>query len=391
MVKINEKLYELENENIFSNVNKKIKEYKLKNHNKRIVSLGIGDVSIPVIKPVIDAMHEAVDDLANMTTFDGYGAYYGLTELRETILKHEYKDFSLDEIYIGDGTKTDTTSILELFDINSKICIADPMYPIYRDGAKILNREAEIIPLSEANNFLPEIPKDHYDILYVCSPCNPIGVAFTKKQLTHLVEYAIKEESIILYDNVYNSFITNKDVPHSIYEIENAKKVAIEFNSFSKKASFTGLRCSYYVIPKEIHKNINYLWKQRTINRFNGASCIAQKGAIAVYKKESQEMIKKNIRYYQENARLLIESFQKLNFTFWGGIDSPFIWVKIKDDTTSWEIFDLFLEELNIIIIPGIIFGEMGDGYFRVSALGSREMIKEAICRLESYYLQDKS
>ena len=238
MVKINECLLHMEENNIFKNVTLKVSEYKKNNPNKKIISLGVGDVSKPIVKPIIDAMHDAVDDLSDSNTFKGYGSYYGYDFLKEKILENEYKDFnfSLDEIYISNGTKTDSTSILELFDINSKICITDPMYPIYRDGAASLSRKVFLLDIKDD---LPVMPKEKYDIIYICSPSNPMGIAYDRDYLKKWINYAIKNESIILYDNVYSAFIESEDVPKSIYEIEDSKKVAIEFKSFSKNASFT--------------------------------------------------------------------------------------------------------------------------------------------------------
>lgn len=388
MLKLNENLLKMEDENLFLTVTKKINEYKSKNKNCNIISLGIGDVSKPIVSPIIDQMHKAVDDLASMETFKGYGAYYGYDFLKQLILENEYKDynFSFDEIYVSNGTKPDSTNILELFDIDSKICITDPMYPIYRDGARALNRKITLLEIKEEQDFIPSIPKERYDIIYMCSPSNPIGIAYTYKDLEKWVKYALENNSVILFDNVYSSFVSSKDVPLTIYEIEGAKNVAIEFRSFSKNASFTGVRCSYYIIPKEIRDNINYYWKKRTLNRFNGADYIAQKGAAAVYLESSQKEIKENIKYYMENAHFLKENFVKLGFKVWGGEDSPFMWVKIKEDINSWQVFDLYLEKLNIVVIPGIIFGKGGDGYFRVSALGKMSDIKIAVERIKNYY-----
>ena len=385
MFKFNELLLNMEEDNIFKNVSLKVSNYKENNPDKNVISLGVGDVSKPIVKPIIDAMHDAVDDLSDSNTFKGYGSYYGYDFLKEKILDFEYKefDFSLDEIYVSNGTKTDSTSILELFDINSKICITDPMYPIYRDGAASLSRNVFLL---EMKDDLPVIPKEKYDIIYICSPNNPMGIAYNRDYLGKWIYYAIKNESIILYDNVYSAFIESSDVPKSIYEIDGAKKVAIEFRSFSKNASFTGVRCSYYIIPKEIKENINSIWKKRTINRFNGADYIAQKGALASFLPDAQELIKENINYYKNNAKLLRDAFSNFGFHYIGGIDSPYLWVKIKDNKTSWEMFDFFLKELNIIIIPGIIFGKNGDNYFRVSALGKNEDVLEAIRRMGEYY-----
>lgn len=388
MVKINDRLLKLEEENTFSNVAKKINEYKMKNPNANIISLGVGDVSKPIIETVIKAMHNAVDDLSDIETFKGYGAYYGYDFLKEKILENEYKDFnfSLEEIYISGGAKTDVTNILELFSINSKICLTNPMYPVYRDGSSCLNRNVYFIKATEEDNFISKIPKQKYDIIYICSPSNPLGIAYTYTDLEKWIKYALKNNAVILYDNVYEAFIKSDNVPHSIYEIEGAKKVAIELRSFSKKASFTGVRCSYYVIPNEIKKDINKLWQKRTINRFNGADYIAQRGAEAIYFEESKKLMEDNINFYLENAKILKNCFQTLGFKVWGGIDSPFMWVKIKENIPSWDYFDIMLEELNIIIIPGCIFGSLGDRYIRISALGTRDSVLEATERMKKYY-----
>ncbi|NMA50890.1 MAG: LL-diaminopimelate aminotransferase [Mollicutes bacterium] len=386
MVKFND-IYVLQGTNSFKNVSEKVKAFKKEYPNKKIISLGIGDVSKPIVKPVVDAMHKAINDLADIKTFKGYGFYYGHDFLKQAILDNEYKDksFSLNEIYISNGTKTDTTSILELFDINSKICAYEPLYPIYKDGSLCINRKVTILNNFD-ENFNPIIPKEKYDLIYMCSPNNPIGIAYSKDVLEKWVSYALKNKAIILYDNVYHRFITNKDVPKSIYDIKDAKKVAIEFRSFSKNASFTGVRCSYFIIPNDICKDINDLWKLRTINRFNGADYIAQKGAEATFLPKAKRLISKNIKYYQDNAKLLKKVFEKYQFVVMGGIDSPFLWIKNPNNLNSWETFEFFLKELNIIVIPGIIFGNKGDNYFRVSALGTRESVLKAIKRMENYY-----
>ena len=386
MIKINKSLFNLCNDNSFYNISNIIKEFKKNNPNANILSLGVGDVSRPIVKPVLKGMHEAVDDLGDMKTFKGYGYSYGHDFLKNKILEEEYKDynFTLDELYISNGTKTDTSSILELFDINSKILISNPLYPIYKDGASCLNRKVTFTEMDD--DFIPKIPKEKYDIIYLCSPNNPSGMCYTYNELSKWIEYANKNGSVILYDNVYSSFIRSRDAVKSIYEIDGSKKCAIEFKSFSKNVSFTGVRCSYYIIPNEISDGINDIWKQRTLNRFNGADYIAQKGAYYSYSDEAKKEIKNNIDYYMSNAEYLRNKFIEMGFTIYGGIDSPFIWVKIKENISSMEYFKFMLKELNIIIIPGIIFGNIGDNYFRVSALANREVIKEAVERMVKYY-----
>lgn len=388
MFKYNNNLFNIKYENSFKRLSDEIAKYKSTNLSNNLISLSIGDVSLPVASPIIDKMKSAVEDLKDEKTFKGYGGYLGYDFLKNAIIDNEYKKFNItpQEIYISDGAKSDTTNILELFDINSKICIADPMYPVYKNGAFVLNRNISILKGKTSNNFLPDIPSEKYDIIYMCSPSNPIGIACSYEYLEKWVKYACSNKSIILYDNVYSDFITSKNCPRSIYEIEDAKKCAIEFRSFSKSLSFTGVRCSYYVIPNDIDKDINSLWKLRTINRFNGASYIAQKGALALYNKEVQEIISSNIKYYLENAKMLKSAFIKCGFKVWGGTDSPYLWVEINDKRTSWEEFYFFLDNLGIIITPGIIFGEAGDNYFRVSSLGKREDVITAIKRISDFY-----
>ena len=387
-INYNKDLFNLEVGDGFSDVTRKINQHKKNNPDAKIISFGIGDVSMPIVKPVIDAMHKAVDDLANIETFSGYGNYYGLEVLRKAIAENIYNgfDFSFDEVYISNGTKSDSANILELFDINSKIYLTNPGYSVYRDGALCLNRQTTTFPLTEQNNFVPTIPGERFDLIYMCSPNNPIGNAYTYNELKLWIDYAKANNSIILYDNVYFPFIRGKDKPKTIYEIDGAKEVAIEFRSFSKSASFTGVRCSYYIIPKEIDSNINVLWKKRTMNRSNGVDYIAQKGALAALDSEAELLLKNNIDYYLSNAILLKEAFEKLEFQVWGGEDSPFMWIKIKNKEDSWEFFNFMLEKLNIIIIPGIVFGDFGDKYFRVSALGKKADIEEGIRRMSEYY-----
>lgn len=396
MVKLNNNLLKLETEDIFMNVGEKISEYKKDNPGVNLLNLGVGDVSLPIVPTVIKEMEKAVLELGNGKTFKGYGAYYGHDFLREKIVEEEYNSLNItkDEIYISIGTKTDTTNILELFDKKAKMCLFNPSYPIYRDGGIISGREIEYLELYEEDNFIPRIPKGKYDLIYICSPSNPLGIALPKNELKKWIEYAIANDSIILYDNVYESFITSDDVPHSIYEIDGAKRVAIEFRSFSKRASFTGIRCSYYVIPNELHLkgldsksiNINELWKKRTIAKFNGADYIVQKGAWATYLEQAKPEIRANINYYLENAKYIKEALESLSFKVFGGENAPFLWVKTRNNMSSWAYFDFLLRELNIVIIPGCIFGKKGDKYIRISALATREVTVESMERIKKYY-----
>lgn len=382
---LNDKLLNIEKENTFSKVTRSINEYKNNNPDAKIISLGIGDVSSPIVKPIREAMKKAVDDLGSMDSFQGYGAYYGLKELRETILENEYKNYglSIDEIFVGDGTKSDSTNILELFNKDAKILVGNPIYPIYQNGAFALGRD--VVYGEVDNNYKLIIPKEKYDVIYLCTPSNPVGNALTYDDFKKWIDYALKNNSVLIIDNVYRAFVESEDVPDSVYEIEGSKKTCIELRSFSKSCSFTGMRCSYFVIPKEIDKDVLDLWKERTINRFNGASYVSQKGAIASYLPESRELIKKNIEKYKKNTKYLKDSFEELGYKCFGGIDSPYLWIETKNEKTGWETFDVFLNKYSIIIIPGEIFGTKGKHSFRVSGLGLIENSKEAIKRLKEY------
>ena len=380
---LNKDLLKIDQVTGFSKASKYVKEYKENNPKKGVLSLGIGDVSKPIVKPIIDAMHQAVDDLSDMKHFSGYGSYYGLDKLKETILKHEYSSFNFtkDEIFVSDGTKSDSTNLLELFDPKSKILLSEVVYPIYRNGAYALSRKVYTTPLDK--DFKMVIPKKHYDIVYICSPNNPIGNAYTYDDLKKWVHYCLKEKAVLIFDNVYECFIRSKDIPRSIYEIKGSEKCAIELRSFSKKASFTGLRCSYFVLPKAIDSKF---YKERTINRFNGASYIAQMGAIAYYSKESQKLIQKNLNMYHENIQFLKRSFQDLGFEVYGGEDAPYLWIRIKEKMNSFDYFKKLLNDIQVVVVPGIIFGDKGDSYFRVSGLGTIENSKKAIKRIQTYY-----
>jgi len=388
MVKINRQLFNLNSRYSFFNVSKTVEAYRRGNPDKRVISLGIGDVSRPIVRPVIEAMHEAVEDLSDMKTFRGYGASSGYDFLKEKILEEEYGGrFTADEIYISNGAKTDVSNILELFDRGASIYVSDPLYPIYKDGAYCLGRD---ITFGEVDgDFVPVIPQEKYDVIYLCSPNNPTGACYKAEELRKWVDYALENDSVILYDNVYAAFISSDDCVRSVYEIPGAERCAVEFRSFSKNASFTGVRCSYYVIPDGLYEGINDIWKLRTINRFNGADYIAQRGALASYLDESKKLIGENIAYYRENARILISAFESYGFDVSGGKDSPYLWIR-TGGMTSMEFFDMYLRQLNIVIVPGIIFGPKGDGYFRVSALARREVIEEAIERLNGYYKKEK-
>ena len=406
MIRINENFLKLQDSYLFSEINKRVNEYIEKNPKADIIKMGIGDVTRPIPKIVINAIKNATEEMGKIETFKGYGPEQGYDFLREKIVEYEYKklDISIDEIFISDGAKCDTGNIVELFDRNAKIAITDPVYPVYLESNVIYGRTGEYDRISgqynnviymkatEKNNFepLPNELKEVPDIIYICSPNNPTGIAMKKKNLEKWVQFAKKNNSIILYDAAYEAFIEEKDVPHSIYEIEGAKDVAIEFKSYSKTAGFTGLRCAYTIIPKNIKiesqqgkVGLNKLWNRRQTTKFNGVSYIIQRGAESIYTEEGKKQIKENILYYKENAKIIIEGLKKVGIKSYGGKNAPYIWIETPNKMKSWDYFDLLLEKYNIVGTPGIGFGPSGEGYFRLTAFGNREKTIEAMQRMQ--------
>lgn len=406
MIRINENFLELQDSYLFSTIAKKVSEFQKNNPNKKIIKLGIGDVTLPISKTVANAMHNAVDEMVTKENFKGYGPEQGYDFLREKIVEFDYKkrgiDIQKDEIFVSDGAKCDTGNIGDILSKNNKVAVTDPVYPVYVDTNVMAGRAGKYkdgkfenivyIPTTSENNFVPELPKEKVDMIYLCLPNNPTGTVLNKEQLKKWVDYAIENKSLILFDSAYEAFITEENIPHSIYEIEGANKVAIEFRSFSKMAGFTGLRCAYTVVPKELigytengeEISLNKLWNRRHCTKFNGVSYVTQKGAEAVYSKEGQKEIKENIRYYLENAKIIIEGLIDAGFTVYGGKNAPYIWLKVPEGYTSWEFFDKLLNEVYVVGTPGSGFGPSGEGYFRLTAFGSRENTIEAIERIKS-------
>lgn len=396
MIKINENFFELEENYLFSKVLAKKQEYQIRNPEKKIINMGVGDVSLPIVPYVINAMHTAVEEMAKKETFKGYGLVEGYKFLREKINEIDYKSkgINLDEteIFVSNGTKCDLGNIIDLFSTENVVAIMDPVYPVYRD-TNIIDGRNKIVYLNatEENGFIPKIPNERVDMIYLCCPNNPTGTVFSKEQLEEWVQYAKENNSIILFDSVYEVFITEDNIPHSIYEIEGAKEVAIEFRSLSKLAGFTGIRCSYVVIPKELKVynkkgekiQLNKMWYRRQSAKFGGVSYITQRAAEAVYSKEGQKQIKKNINYYLENATYIKEEFEKLGFKVYGAKNSPYIWLKVPNGEKSWDFFDRLLNKAAIIGTPGVGFGSCGEGYFRLTAFGSKEDSFEAIERIK--------
>ena len=405
MIKINENFLNLEENYLFSTIAKKVSEYSKNNPDKTIIKLGIGDVTRPIVPEIADEIHKAIDDMTILEKFKGYGPEQGYEFLREKIVKFDYKnrgvDIEPDEIFVSDGAKCDCGNIVDIFGLDNKVAITDPVYPVYLDSNVIAGRSGKFdkkigkysnivyIKTNAENGFIPELPSEKVDMIYLCFPNNPTGTTLPKEELKKWVDYARKNNSIIFYDSAYEAFITDPNIPHSIYEIEGAKEVAIEFKSFSKTAGFTGLRCAYTVVPKELYGytkdgekvQINKLWFRRQCTKFNGVSYIVQKAAEAVYSENAQVKIKENINYYMENARIIKNSLEELGYEVFGGENAPYIWLKIPDGMKSWEFFDKLLNEANVVGTPGVGFGPSGEGYFRLTAFATRENTIEAMNR----------
>ena len=400
MAKINENILNLDNDYLFSKITKKAEKYERENPEKKVIKLGIGDVSLPLTNSVIEAMHKAVDEMSKKETFRGYGKVQGEDSLIEKILEYEYEkkgvNLSKDEIFITSGTKGDLSGIIELISVDNRVAITDPVYPAYVDANKLLGRkEIVFLEAKEENDFKPELPKEHIDVIYLCSPNNPTGAILNKQELKKWVEYAKQNNAIILYDSVYEVFINDENIPHSIYEIEGAKDVAIEFRSYSKLAGFTGVRCSFVVVPKEVKLStksgeivdLNSIWRKRQNIRYGAAPYITQKAAEAVYTEKGQKEIKENIEYYRENARIIKKELENLAFKVYGGEHSPYIWIKVPNGMTSWEFFDKLLNEASVVGTPGVGFGKCGEGFFRLTAFSSKEDTIEAIERIKNVFL----
>lgn len=398
MTLINENFLKLQDSYLFSTIAKKVSNYTEEHPNKKIIKLGIGDVTRPIVPACLEAMHKAVDELGTKEGFRGYGPEQGYDFLRKAIEENDYKsigvDIEIDEIFVSDGAKCDCGNIVDIFGVDNKVAITDPVYPVYLDTNIMSGRKIIYLPVTEENSFIPELPKGKVDIIYLCFPNNPTGTVLTKEQLKKWIDYAKDNKSIILYDAAYEAFITEKGIPHSIYEIEGAKDVAVEFKSFSKIAGFTGVRCAYVVIPKKLkgytkdgkEVSINKLWNRRTCTKFNGVSYVVQRAAEATYTEEGKKQIKENINYYLENAKIIRKGLEEAGFTCYGGINSPYVWLKVPKGLSSWEFFDMLLEEANVVGTPGSGFGKAGEGYFRLTAFNTKEKTIEAIERIKKYY-----
>ena len=403
MFKVNTNFQKLPGSYLFSTIAKKVAAYQEANPNADIIRIGIGDVTQPIAPAMINALHSAVDEMGDAKTFHGYAPDLGYPFLRETIAKNDYQNrgcnISADEIFVSDGAKSDSADIQELFSADAKIAVCDPVYPVYVDSNVMAGRcgtydeatgkwsDLIYMPTTAENKFVPEFPKETPDVIYLCLPNNPTGTTLTKSQLQLWVDYANKNKCLIIFDAAYEAYISEADVPHSIYECTGAKTCAIEIHSFSKNAGFTGVRLGYTVVPKELvfdGVSLNGMWARRHGTKFNGAPYIIQRAGEAVYSAEGQAQIKEQVGYYMNNAKTIYTGLKDAGFEVYGGVNAPYIWLKTPDNMSSWDFFDYLLEKVQIVGTPGAGFGPSGEGYFRLTAFGSAENTVRAIERIKN-------
>jgi len=391
MIHTNTNYTKLSHRYLFAEIAQQVNAYKAEHPEADIIRLGIGDVTRPLPPAAIQAMHRAVDECADGTTFRGYGPEQGYDFLIDAIIQHDFtpRGIQLDrtEVFISDGAKSDTGNIGDILATDNIVGITDPVYPVYVDTNIMAGRTIRYIPCHADNGFTGDIPSEHLDIIYLCYPNNPTGAVITKEKLTEWVNYALREKALILYDSAYEAFIQDDTLPHSIYEIEGAKQCAIEFRSFSKTAGFTGIRCGYTIIPKELKgadgTSLNALWNRRQCSKFNGASYISQRGAEAIFTPEGQQQVRATIQHYMKNAQLIRESLAFLGLTVYGGEHSPYIWVSTPDGEDSWHFFHRLLTDANVVVTPGEGFGHHGEGYVRITAFGTWENSLAAMERIK--------
>ena len=409
MLRVNENFQKLPGSYLFAEVARRVKAYQEAHPEREIIRLGIGDVTKPLAPAVISAMHEAVEEMGHQETFRGYGPDFGYDFLINAIRQGDYAargvEVAYDEVFISDGAKCDVGNIQELFSPDAVIAVTDPVYPVYVDSNAMAGRAGDYVgdrwnrlvylPCNAENGFVPPLPQQPVDVVYLCYPNNPTGTVLTKAQLKVFVDWARKNGAVIVYDAAYRAYVTNPEIPLSIYEVEGAREVAIECNSFSKTAGFTGTRCAYTVIPHEVRGqgaggemvSLNDMWKRRVATKFNGVSYPVQRGAAAVYTPEGQAQIKTVIAGYMENARIIRESLQAKGFDVYGGTDAPYIWLKTPGDMDSWTFFDKLLTECSIVGTPGAGFGPSGEGYFRLTAFNTREKTLQAMERVKNWQI----
>jgi LL-diaminopimelate aminotransferase len=407
MARINHHYLKLAAGYLFPEIGRRVSEFQQAHPDASIIRMGIGDVVLPLVESVRSAMHRAIDELGTEEGFRGYSPDQGYEFLREAIAKHDFGsrgvEVSLDEIFVSDGAKCDSGNIQEIFDVEARMAMPDPVYPVYVDTNVMAGRTGPpdssgrypnivYLPCTEENGFMPEPPREQVDVVYLCSPNNPTGATASASDLAAWVRYARENGAILLYDAAYESFIREDDIPHSIFEVEGARECAIEFRSYSKLAGFTGLRCAYVVVPRELQGtdrngepvSVQRLWARRQSTKFNGASYPIQVGAAAVYTKEGQVEIRAQNEYYMENARIILDALDDLGIRVFGGVNAPYVWLKTPDGMGSWEFFDRLLEKAHVVGTPGAGFGACGEGYFRLSAFAKREDVEEAVERIRT-------
>lgn len=403
MFQLNDNYLKLPGSYLFSTIGKKVNAYSAANPDKKIIRLGIGDVTQPLAPAIIDALHKAVDEMGKAETFRGYAPDLGYEFLRNAIADNDYKahgcDIAADEIFVSDGAKCDSSNIQEIFGLDNKIAVCDPVYPVYVDSNVMAGRtgtydrgtetwsDVIYMPCTAENNFAPELPKETPDLIYLCFPNNPTGATITKAQLQEWVDYANKIGAVIIYDAAYEAYISEEDVPRTIYECEGAKTCAIEMRSFSKNAGFTGTRLGFTVIPKELVRDgvsLHTLWTKHQETKMNGVSYIVQAAGAAVYTPEGKEQTQAQVAYYMKNAKTIRNSLADMGYTVSGGVNAPYVWLKTPGNMTSWEFFDYLLEKANVVGTPGSGFGSCGEGYFRLTGFGSQENTAEALRRIKA-------
>ncbi len=410
MALINENYLKLKAGYLFPEIGRRVREFQKNHPEAEVIKMGIGDVTLPLSPSIVKAFHEAVDEMSKKDTFKGYGPEQGYEFLREAIAVNEYQNSGInikaDEIYISDGSKCDTGNILEIFGNDNIIAVQDPVYPVYVDSSVMGGRTGLLgedgyyenliyMPCTAGNGFIPQLPKQKVDIIFLCYPNNPTGTTLTRQELKKWVDYALSNKSVILYDAAYEAYISDPEIPHSIFEIDGAREVAIEFRSFSKTAGFTGTRCAYTVLPENLvaythegdTKSLHSLWLRRHTTKFNGVSYPVQRAAAAIYSPEGKKEIGEIIAYYLENAHIMCESLMKIGFQVFGGVNAPYVWVTTGKGLKSWALFDKILHEAHVVGTPGSGFGPSGEGYFRFSAFASRENVLQAMQRLEKLKL----
>lgn len=407
MIRVNENYLKLQAGYLFPEISRRVSEFAGKNPKANIIRMGIGDITEPLVPAVVEAMHKAVDEMGGRATLKGYGPEQGYDFLRQAILDNDYKsrgvDLALDEIFVSDGSKCDTGNIQEVFGLDNTIAVTDPVYPVYvdtnvmagRTGTPLTNGQyggIVYMPCTPANQFVPQFPSGSVDLIYLCYPNNPTGAVATREQLSRWVEYARRNKAVILFDAAYETYISDPSIPHSIFEIPGARQVAIEFRSFSKTAGFTGLRCAFTVVPKEVVAYakdgrpvaINPLWNRRHCTKFNGASYISQAAAAAVYTPDGKKQSRRIIDLYMTNAAIIRQSLSKLGYEVYGGINAPYVWITTRNRMGSWEFFDLLLRKIHVVATPGAGFGPTGEGFMRLSAFNRPEKVEEAMERFSA-------